>query len=222
MATYWLTLRLADAMPKERMTEIKEQAAAIAEEEGGDDAAKKRTLARLIEEEMNRWHGDCWLRDDEVARTVVAALQAGHGRKYTLRAWCLLPNHVQVVFSVAEGVDAGAVVREWSNYTTRQVNILVGREGEVFWEKMPYLKACMDDAEVLKRVRGVEFRPVNGGLCQRPRDWKWSSARQSGAGNGVARGDAGRTTPGGRTGTAKPTRPADGTAEDEGERDPFA
>lgn len=179
VGTYFLTLRLADAMPKECLTEIKGRAAAMIEAEGGDDLALKRTIARLIEEELNRWHGDCWLRDDEVARTVVAALQAGHGRKYTLRAWSLLPNHMQAVFSVADGVDAGAVVREWRSYTTRQVNLLAGRDAEELWEKMPYLKACMDDAEVVKRVRNVEFRPVNAGLCRRPRDWKWGSARQS-------------------------------------------
>lgn len=174
-----MTLRLADAMPKECLTEIKGRAAAMIEAEGGDDLALKRTIARLIEEELNRWHGDCWLRDDEVARTVVAALQAGHGRKYTLRAWTLLPNHLQAVFSVAEGVDAASVIREWRNYTTRQVNLLAGRDAEELWEKMPYLKACQDDAEVVRRVRNVEFRPVNAGLCRRPRDWKWSSARQS-------------------------------------------
>jgi len=179
VGTYFVTLRLADAMPKECLTDIKGRAAAMIEAEGGDDLALKRAIARLIEEELNRWHGDCWLRDDEVARTVVAALQSGHGRKYTLRAWSLLPNHLQAVFSVADGVDAGSVVREWRNYTTRQFNLLAGRDAEELWEKMPYLKACMDDAEVVKRVRNVEFRPVNAGLCRRPRDWKWSSARQA-------------------------------------------
>lgn len=179
VSTYWLTLRLADAMPKDRLTEIKGRAAAILESKGGDEWTMKRTIARLIEEEMNLWHGDCWLRDDEVARVVVAALQSGHGRKYTLRAWSILPNHLQVVFSVPDGTDAGAVVREWRNYTTRQVNLLVGRDAEELWEKVPYLRACMDDAEVVRRVRGVEFRPVNGGLCRRPRDWRWGSARQA-------------------------------------------
>lgn len=179
VGTYFVTLRLADAMPKECLTDIKGRAAAMIEAEGGDDLALKRTIARLIEEELHRWHGDCWLRDDEVARTVVAALQSGHGRKYTLRAWSLLPNHLQAVFSVADGVDAGSVLREWRNYTTRQFNLLAGRDAEELWEKMPYLKACMDDAEVVKRVRNVEFRPVNAGLCRRPRDWKWSSARQA-------------------------------------------
>jgi len=231
--TYFVTLRLADAMPKESLAEIKGKASAMIEAEGGDDAALKRTIARLIEEELNRWHGDCWLRDDEVARTVVAALQAGHGRKYTLRAWSLLPNHLQAVFSVADGVDAGAVVREWRSYTTRQVNILVGREAEELWEKMPYLKACMDDADVVRRVRGVEFRPVNGGLCRRPRDWKWSSARQSTPtqtpGTGPVpsampgKADASRNTPPApRPAPGKGPRPIPGATPDMPDEDPFA
>ena len=237
MGTYFVTMRLVDAMPKECLTEIKGRAAALVEAEGGDDLALKRSIARLIEEELNRWHGDCWLRDEEVARTVVATLQARHGRKYTLRAWSVLPNHLQAVFHVAEGVDAGAVVREWRNYTTRQVNLLAGRDAEELWEKMPYLKACMDDAEVVKRVRSVEFRPVNAGLCRRPRDWKWSSARQTtpagapgpAAGGGSPRGPAGSHSEAARPHDASPRlTPAKGARPTPGERpptpdeDPFA
>ena len=226
MATYWVTLRLADALPRERMTEVKARAAATVEEEGGDETARKRLLARLIEEETNLWHGDCWLRDEEVARTILASLQSGHGRKYTLRAWCLLPNHLQAVFTVAEGVDAAAVVRDWSNYTTRQVNLLVGREGEELWEKLPYIKACMDDADVMRRIRGVEFRPVNGGLCQRPRDWKWGSARQ--ASPAPAKAASNPTSPSPRPDSAgrpvqgKPTKPGTPSPEAGPEEDPFA
>lgn len=213
------------------MSEIKARAAAVVEEEGGDEMAMRRAVARLIEEELNHWHGDCWLRDEEVARVVVAVLQSGHGRKYTLRAWSLLPNHVQVVFSVAEGVDAGAVVREWRSVTTRQVNLLVGREAEDLWERMPYLKPCLDDAEVLKRVRGVEFRPVNGGLCRRPRDWKWGSARQTTPPTQASVGPAApspgkaegtRSEASARPGTGKSPRPSAPSGKDEPDEDPFA
>lgn len=185
-------------MPAELMTRVRSEEEEINRIDGGDEAALRRRIAQRIEAELNAGHGDCWLRDEQVARLVQSALQAGHGRRYTLRAWSVLPNHLQVIFTTAEGVDAGAVVREWRSYTTSQVNLALDRGAVELWERVPYLRALEDEAEVMRRIRNVEFRAVNAGLCRRPRDWKWSSAHESapapvprgGGGNGPSVGVA--------------------------------
>lgn len=220
VSTYWAVLRLTDALPAELMTRLRSEEEEANRTEGGDEAALRRRIAQRIEAELNAGHGDCWLRDEQVARLVQSALQAGHGRRYTLRAWSVLPNHLQVIFTTAEGVDAGAVVREWRSYTTSQVNLALDRGAVELWERVPYLRALEDEAEVMRRIRNVEFRAVNAGLCLRPRDWKWSSAHESapapvsrgGGGNGsggVSAGVAsgGPTPPASMGGAARPANP---------------
>lgn len=209
VSTYWAVLRLTDALPAELMTRLRSEEEEANRTEGGDEAALRRRIAQRIEAELNAGHGDCWLRDEQVARLVQSALQAGHGRRYTLRAWSVLPNHLQVIFTTAEGVDAGAVVREWRSYTTSQVNLALDRGAVELWERVPYLRALEDEAEVMRRIRNVEFRAVNAGLCRRPRDWKWSSAHES-APAPVSRGGGGNGSSGVSAGVASggPTPPA--------------
>ncbi len=209
VSTYWAVLRLTDALPAELLTRLRSEEEEANRTDGGDEAALRRRIAQRIEAELNAGHGDCWLRDEQVARLVQSALQAGHGRRYTLRAWSVLPNHLQVIFTTAEGVDAGAVVREWRSYTTSQVNLALDRGAVELWERLPYLRALEDEAEVMRRIRNVEFRAVNAGLCRRPRDWKWSSAHES-APAPVSRGGGGNGSGGASAGVASggPTPPA--------------
>jgi hypothetical protein len=195
VATYWLSIRLADAIPPERITEIKAEATDAVAQEGGDESALRRQIAQRIDQELDQSHGDCWLRDEEVARIVVSALHSGHGRRYTLRAWTLLPNHAQVVFTVADGVDAGTVVRDWRRDTTTQINLATGRGAIDLWEKSHYLRPCADDAEVMRRIRSIDFRAVNANLCRRPRDWKWCSSHQNAPASPTPRSSSPNPTP---------------------------
>ncbi len=174
--TYWSILRLADALTQDHMDRIRADVGAAQSEQVADDLERRRKMARLIEAELFAGHGDCWLGDEEIVRMVQAALQADHGRRYTLRAWSILPNHMQVVFGVAPGVDPGAVVRDWKIFTERQANLATGRGVSAFWDRSTYIRPCADDAEVIRRIKAAEFRPVNAELCRRPSDWPWSSA----------------------------------------------
>jgi putative transposase len=209
VSTYWAVFRLTDALPAELGTRLRAEEEEANRTDGGDESTLRRRIAQRIEAELNAGHGDCWLRDEQVARLVQSALQAGHGRRYTLRAWSVLPNHLHVIFTAADGVDPGAVVREWRSYTTSQVNLALDRGAVELWERVPYLRALEDEAEVMRRIRNVEFRAVNAGLCRRPRDWKWSSAHES-APAPPPRGGGGNASPAGvaTSGTNAATPPA--------------
>jgi hypothetical protein len=185
VSTYWATLRLADALTQDRLETIRAEAEAKLPDEGGTELDRRRRMAQGIETALFAGHGDCWLRDEEIARMVQSALLADHGRRYTLRAWTILPNHLVVVFSVVPGVDPGSVIREWKSFTTRQANLVTGRGSTDFWERSSFIRPCADDAEVVRRIRSVEFRAVNAGLCRRPRDWVWSSANEFHGESGV-------------------------------------
>lgn len=179
ISTYWSILRLADALTQDLIDQIRSEVGTAPSDQVVDDSDRRRNMARRIEAELFAGHGNCWLGDEEIARMVQAAIQVDHGRRYTLRAWSILPNHMQVVFAVAPGVDPSAVIRDWKTFTERQANLATGRGDSPFWERSSYIRPCMDDADAIRRIKGVEFRPVNAQLCRRPSDWPWSSAAKS-------------------------------------------
>jgi REP element-mobilizing transposase RayT len=181
VSTYWTVFRLADALTQDLIEKIRAEVEASQLQPGMSEADRRRQMAQRIEAELFAGHGDCWLGDEEIVRMVQAAIQVDHGRRYTLRAWSILPNHMHIVFTVAVGVDPAGVIRDWKTFTERQANLATGRGNNPFWERSTYTRPCLDDAEVIRRIKSVEFRPVNAELCRRPSDWPWSSAGEPSA-----------------------------------------
>lgn len=90
-------------------------------------------------------------------------------------AYCLMPNHVHLVV-VPEHVDSLACMfGETHRRYTRRVNVREGWSGHLWQER--FHSVVMDDSHVLAAVRYVELNPVRAGLCSRPEQWPWSSAR---------------------------------------------
>lgn len=75
--------------------------------------------------------GSCLLRQPEVAAIVRDCLLHGAGARYTLHAWCIMPNHVHVVVTPHTGQTLSAIGHTWKSYTAKQINAVVGRSGEV-------------------------------------------------------------------------------------------
>jgi REP-associated tyrosine transposase len=46
-----------------------------------------------------------------------------------------------------------------------------------FWQDESYDHWARDEEELLRIIHYIENNPVKVGLCQRPQDWRWSSAR---------------------------------------------
>ena len=90
-------------------------------------------------------------------------------------AWCIMPNHVHVLFETIGRYPIGKVIHSWKTFTTREVNKLLGRSGPLWQED--YFDTFMRDAEhQFHEVRYIERNPVKAKLVQHASDWRWSSA----------------------------------------------
>lgn len=89
-------------------------------------------------------------------------------------AYCLMPNHVHLVMvpSCEDGLRASLV--EAHRRFTRHINFGKGWRGHLWQER--FHSFSMDEQYLLATVRYVELNPVKAKLCNRPQDWRWSSA----------------------------------------------
>jgi REP element-mobilizing transposase RayT len=112
----------------------------------------------------------------DVAEVVQNALCFFRGSRYDLAAWCVMPNHVHVVFTPRAPFAPSGILHSWKSYTSHRINAIVGRAGTL-WEResFDHLIRTVDDFAVF--VAYVENNPVAAGLCGRSEDWPWSSAR---------------------------------------------
>ena len=160
--TYFVTFSLFDAVPKhvrrKRLIEA-------------DDA--EFFAAELDPKPLT---GTCLLQDGRAATIVEDALLHFQGERYALSAWCVMPNHVHVVVTPFPGFSLPKILHTWKSYSAHEINSAFSRKGKV-WEEEAFDHLIRNERAFSKFVDYTENNPVPAGLCERPEDWAFSSAR---------------------------------------------
>ncbi|MGH6876372.1 MAG: transposase [Rhizomicrobium sp.] len=92
-----------------------------------------------------------------------------------VRAWCLLPDRVHLILVPRDEDGLRAALGESHRRYTRAINDREGWRG-FLWQGR-FASFPMDSAHLPACTRYIELSPVLGNLVNRPRDWRWSSAR---------------------------------------------
>jgi putative transposase len=183
-AVYFVTFRLADSLPATEVARLKHERQVMIEQA----RAARRPLTWHEEEQLLAWYcdkvealldagrGACWLSRPAVADLVAGALGHFDGHHYELHAWVVMPHHVHTVVWPMPGQTLSQILHSWKTYTSRESNKLLHRTGEIFWQAESFDHWVRDDEEHARLAAYVENNPVKAALCQRPEDWKWSSA----------------------------------------------
>jgi REP element-mobilizing transposase RayT len=124
---------------------------------------------------LDRHQGSALMRDPDCARIVAEALLHGDGRRYTLQAWCVMPNHVHALIATNAKTELGQIVHAWKRFTTRRINQLRGRTAPI-WAKDYFDRFIRNDQHFETTKRYIEGNPVAAGLCDTPQAWPFSSA----------------------------------------------
>src|SRR5260370_40431688 len=81
-----------------------------------------RLSLKRVERCLDRGIGCCHLRDSRVAGIAAEALRHFHGRRYRLLAWCVMPNHVHVLFSPLGEHSLDGILHSWKSYSAHKAN----------------------------------------------------------------------------------------------------
>jgi carbamoylphosphate synthase large subunit/REP element-mobilizing transposase RayT len=136
-ATYFVTFRLADAVPASVLAEWRDERERWLKFHPQPWNWKtSRDYIRLCEESREEWldqgHGSCVLRDPQFAKIVSDALLHFHGERYLLDDFVVMPNHVHLLVKPLGDHSLGEILRSWKSYTAKHVNQMAGRDGAVW------------------------------------------------------------------------------------------
>ena len=142
--------------------------------------------------------GPVWLKDDRIANEVADSLHYRDGKVYCLDAYCIMANHVHVVFtpliiqsSRADVVNSAenttqtealcynplsSIMQSLKGYTAYKANRLLGRSG-AFWQPESYNHVVRDLNEWRRIVTYVLNNPVKAGLVDTWEKWQWNYCR---------------------------------------------
>jgi REP element-mobilizing transposase RayT len=175
-ATYFVTFRLADSLPKKTAGAFEAESRDIVQTAQAMrrklSATEKAKLARLFSEKYERYldggSGSCILAKPEVAAIVAETLKHFHEIRYLLFAWCVMPNHVHVVFRPTGEWSLDRIVHTWKSYSVHATNRLLKRSG-TFWQREYYDHLIRSDVDLYRCVNYVLRNPEKAGL----RSWSW-------------------------------------------------
>ena len=121
---YFATFRLADSLPREILDQLQAERQAIenATRAGVTVSADQTRILKLratiqkAEQFLDGGHGNCFMLDPRIAQIVAGAIQFFDGKHYRLLAWCVMPNHVHVVFTPLGDRKLETVLHSWKSF----------------------------------------------------------------------------------------------------------
>jgi predicted solute-binding protein/REP element-mobilizing transposase RayT len=160
-ATYFVTFRLADAVPAQLARQWREEVETWRKfhPEPWDEAAVTEYRKRFLqprEDWLDQGHGSCRLRDSRAAIIVANALRFFDGQRYHLDGFVVMPNHVHALVQPLPGFRLSEIVRSWKSYTARQINKIFGRSGTVWMQES--FDRIVRDWDALLRYRAYIAR----------------------------------------------------------------
>ncbi len=152
-ATYFVTFRLADSLPRQVMEKLK---------------SEKGKIFKLVEDALHTGDGPQYLSDPRIADLVQNALLHFHMQRYFLCAWAILPNHVHVLVRPFASFDLKSILHSWKSFTAHEANKILNRTGN-FWQAESYDYMIRDEQDYWRRAEYTLKNPAKAGL----QNWRW-------------------------------------------------
>ena len=177
-ATYFITFRLSDSLPRTVLDQIESEknnivitAAQLNRDLSADERKRIAHLSNVrIERYLDAGAGACHLQNPAVAGLLSRALRHFDENRYRLFTWCVMPNHVHVVVSLFPGHHLASILHSWKSFTAKSAKKLIAIDGAL-WQREYYDHLLRSEAEFDRAVHYVEQNPTRAGLDHWP--WVW-------------------------------------------------
>jgi putative transposase len=167
-AVYFVTFRLADSLPphlSKNWHEDRDTWLLLNPKPWTGDQEREyhERFSLRMERLLDAGHGACLFRDPANALWVVDALSFKEGDAYHLHAWVVMPNHVHVLMSLADGSKLEKVIAAWKRWSTNQIQQTLETSGGI-WQKDYFDRMIRDHAHFQRVIRYIRNNPVKAGL----------------------------------------------------------
>ncbi|CAA6677340.1 MULTISPECIES: transposase [unclassified Lentimonas] len=167
-AVYWVTFRLADSLPQEKVTQLK----AVREEwllqhPEPWSVEVRREYATRFTKQVQAWldagYGQCDLARPDVRAEVRDCLLRFDGVRVRLHSAVIMPNHVHAVMEPLGEHQLAVLLKGIKGASARLANTTLGRAG-VFWMDESYDRIVRSEKEYAYFLRYIRENPVKAGL----------------------------------------------------------
>ena len=169
-AVYFVTFRLADAIPAKLRLQLDEERAAwlrVHPQPWTDEIEREyhKRFSATIERWLDAGHGSCVLRRGDCREIVTETLHHFDGERVALISFVVMPNHVHVLFVQKPQWPLEKILLSWKTFTARNINRVLGRHGH-FWQRDYFDRLARDEEHFANCVRYIRRNPEKAQLPQ--------------------------------------------------------
>jgi REP element-mobilizing transposase RayT len=166
--TYFVTFRLADAMPKDVLERWRTEKAEYLKRlpQPVSEAALEEATALFtakFEEESDRGFGSCFLRKTAGADEVERCLRHFDGQRYALGSYVVMPNHVHVLVRPLGEHSLSEITQGWKSVSAHTFKKL-GLSDGVVWQDESFDHIVRDGQQLERFGRYIAENPVKARL----------------------------------------------------------
>ncbi|TDU64254.1 transposase IS200 family protein [Prosthecobacter fusiformis] len=184
----FLTWRLADALPQEKLNELRgAKASWEAAHPKPWTVEESEAFDQIFDAQVEHWlaadMGACVLRQWKVREPLRDTLHHGDGHNYDLLSYVIMPNHVHVLFRLRPGSSLESVIQAWKSISSRRIGKILGQMGGLWQEG--YRDTLIRGPEHLQRVlHYIEKNPKEASLLAGNSEF-WQCGPVEGSGHTV-------------------------------------
>jgi putative transposase len=183
-ATYFVTFRLADSLPKSKRDEL---AAIKSDWELHHPPPRSRQALEQfardqfvrVENFLDQGYGQCVLKNSELSELIASSMHHFEGDRYELGCYVVMPNHVHAVVRPTKPKDhpVEEIARSWKSYSGREINLILGDFG-AFWQEECFDRIIQDAEHLWRTIQYIGRNPKKARLSPENRLWirpEWGS-----------------------------------------------
>lgn len=165
---YFVTFRLADSLPAGVLGQWREERTIWHRLNPPPWTARQHAEyeKRFIEREsewLDAGHGSCHLRDARLRALVQRSVLKFDGTRYHVDAFVIMPNHVHLLWQLAEECELPKELKGLKGATARACNVELGCAG-AFWMEESYDRIVRNTAELASFRNYIAENPAKAKL----------------------------------------------------------
>ncbi len=197
-ATFFVTFRLHDSLPKNMLDTFKERRDKRISElkqkqpEGFADLIRieQKKYFKLFDEALEKVnHGPTWLKQPAIATEIIKQIEKYDGKWYDLLAYCVMSNHVHIIIdtrtqlatspveyeiSLANYIQVDKIMKRIKGASARYSNLTLNRTGQPFWQRDYFDYFPRNQKELGRIINYVLNNPVKAGIVENWQDYPFT------------------------------------------------
>ncbi|MFQ5676288.1 MAG: Eco57I restriction-modification methylase domain-containing protein, partial [bacterium] len=170
-AVYWVTFRLADSLPQEKLNDWKaERELWISRhpEPWGDKEWKEydEQFGKRLEKWLDSGYGSCDLAKPGIRKILQECLLRFNGERLRLHAAVIMPNHVHLLLEPLADNSLPELLKGIKGASSRKINQILETTGTSFWMDESYDHIVRSEAQYHHFIWYITENPVKANLSE--------------------------------------------------------